>query len=225
MVFCCEGCVRNYPVGDGVIRLLEQTDDFYEWAYENEAGFLTRSEKPWHVGSLWLIHSGYPWMVRRHMPQGTAMVELGCAGGVNYFGHRYRMVGCDLSLSSLKKLGMYERRVEADAAMFIPLPDASVDGVVSSYFWEHIPPEVKPRILQECQRILKPGGKLVFLCDVETENPLIWKFKERDIALYKTLFINGDGHLGYQTPSENLKIYKQVGFQVLKQQGLEKTWL
>jgi SAM-dependent methyltransferase len=135
------------------------------------------------------------------------------------------MVGCDLSFSSLKKLEFYERRVQADAAACIPLPDNSVDAVVSSYFWEHIPPSVKPRILDECKRILKPGGKIVFLYDVETENPLIRRYKNANRGLYDKLFIEGDGHFGYQRPQENLAIFEKAGLAVVKHHGMEKTWL
>lgn len=222
--FVCTYCDRKYQISDGVVCTLDKPDEFYEGAYENQTRFLPRSEKPWYIWPLWLINSGYPWMVRKYVPAGATVVELGCAGGVRYFGKRYRMIGCDLSLSSLKKLDFYERRVQADAAACIALPAHSVDAVVSSYFWEHIPPAIKPEILKECQRILKPGGKLVFLYDVETENPLIRKFKKRDIQLYKKLFIDGDGHLGYQTPDANLKLYGPAGFKIIKQHGLEKTW-
>ena len=221
----CAECERHYPIQDGVVCTLDRLDDFYEGAYENQTHFLPRSEKPWHAWPLWLINSGYPWTVRRFIPPGATVVELGCAGGVRYFGQRYRMVGCDLSLSSLKKLEFYEIRVQADAAVCIPLPDNSVDAVVSSYFWEHIPPSLKPHILKECRRILRPGGKIVFLYDVETENPLIRRYKRTNWLLYNKLFIEGDGHLGYQRPAENLAIFEEAGFQVVKHQGMEKTWL
>jgi SAM-dependent methyltransferase len=220
----CAGCGRRYPIQDGVACTLDRPDAFYEGAYENQTRFLPRSEKPWHAWPLWLINSGYPWTVRRFVPPGATVVELGCAGGVRYFGQRYRMVGCDLSVSSLKKLEFYERRVQGDAAVCIPLPDHSVDAVVSSYFWEHIPPALKPNILKECQRILRPGGKLVFLYDVETENPLIRRYKHRNRRLYEKLFIEGDGHLGYQRPDENLAILEKAGFKLIEHRGMEKTW-
>lgn len=223
--FSCAECGRQYPVRDEVVCTLDRPDDFYEGAYENQVHFLPRSEKPWHAWPLWLINSGYLWAVRRVVPPGATVVELGCAGGVRYFGRRYRMVGCDLSYSSLRKLTFYERKVQADAAACIPLPDKSVDAVVSSYFWEHIPPSAKPSILRECQRILRPSGKIVFLYDVETENPLIRRYKRNNRPLYDKLFIEGDGHLGYQGPRENAGIFKAAGFRVLEHRGMEKTWL
>lgn len=223
--FLCKECGREYPVQNGVVRTLDCADNFYEGAYENQVRFQPRSEKPWHTWPLWLINSGYLWAVRRFVPPGASVVELGCAGGVRYFGQRYHMVGCDLSFSSLRKLEFYELRVQSDAAVCIPLPDGSVDAVVCSYFWEHIPPTVKPNILAECQRILRPGGKLVFLYDVETENPLIRRYKKCNGALYEKLFIEGDGHLGYQRPAENLAMFEDAGFRVVEHQGMEKTWL
>lgn len=221
----CAECGRHFPVQDGVICTLDHLDDFYEGAFENQTRFLPRSEKPWHVWPLWLINGGYPWTVRHFVPAGSTVVELGCAGGVRYFGRRYHMVGCDLSFRSLKKLELYERRIQANAAVCIPLPDNSVDAVVSSYFWEHIPPSLKPHILQECRRVLKPGGKIVFLYDVETKNPIISRYKRKNMTLYKKLFIEGDGHYGYQSPAENSAIFEEAGFRIIKHQGMEKTWL
>lgn len=222
-LYQCPACFRDYPVEDGVLRLIDKNDKFYEGAYENQVKFLPKSERIWDIWPLWLINSGYPWTVRRFVPRGATVVELGCAGGVKYFGRRYHMVGCDLSLSSLKLLDMYEQKVQSDAAACIPLPDNSADAVVSSYFWEHIPPHVKPDMLSECQRILKPGGKIIFLYDVETENPLIKYYKDRNKTLYEKLFIEGDGHFGYQHPTENIAMFEASGFQVLEHKGLEKT--
>ena len=223
--FSCAMCGRQYPVQRGVVCTLDRPDDFYEGAYHNRTLFLPRSESFRHIWPLWLINSGYPWAVRRFVPQGATVVELGCAGGVKYFGQRYRMVGCDLSVSSLEQVEHYERRIQADAAVCIPLPDNSVDAVVSSFFWEHIPPDVKPHILSELNRILRPGGKLIFLYDVETTNPLIHHYKAKEPAVYQRLFIEGDGHFGYQRPAENIATFKSAGFQILEHNGMEKTWL
>lgn len=222
----CTACGRNYSKDSGIIRFLERDDEFYEGAYDNQVLFLPRSEHPWHIWPLWLITNGYPWTVRRFVTEGSLVVELGCAGGVRYFGTRYRMIGCDLSFSSLRKLdSVYEARLQADAAACLPLPNNSVDAVVSSYFWEHIPPDVKPHILKEVNRILRPDGKLIFLYDVETQNPLISHYRNKDQALYKSLFIEGDGHLGYQTPEENVAIFVSSGFRIIEHHGMEKTWL
>lgn len=209
----------------GGIAMLPENDRFYEGAYANKTSFMPRSERLWHVLPLWLINSGYVWTVRRYVSADSTVVELGCAGGVSYFGSRYRMIGCDLSFSSLEASDSYAARIQSDATECIPLADGSVDAIVSSYFWEHITPLDKPKILGDCRRILKPGGKLVFLYDVETENPLIRRFREKEPLLYKSLFVDGDSHLGYQTTVENISIFQKAGFRVLEHKGMEKTWI
>lgn len=220
----CEVCGRSYLVKNGVVQFLEMPDGFYEGAYENQVRFEPRTEKIWHLWPLWFINSGYVWSVRKCIPQGATVIELGCAGGVAYFGKRYRMIGCDLSSSSLERLaGVYDVCIQADASRSIPLPDRSVDAVVSSYFWEHFTPAVKPRILAECRRILRPGGKLILLYDVETKNPLIRHFMKKDPRLYRRLFIDGDRHFGYQSQQENLCLLQEAGFRVLQHIGMEKT--
>lgn len=221
----CVECGRQFPVKDGVICTLDTLNDFYEGTYEHEMQFIPRSERPWHAWPLWLVNSGYLWNVRRYVPPGSTVIELGCAGGVRYFGRRYRMVGCDFSLQSLNKASSYERRIQADLSLRIPMAKGSVDAVVSSYFWEHISPEVKPHLLSEVRRVLRPGGVLVFLYDVETQNPLIRRYKEKAPQLYKRLFIDGDGHWGYQRPAENMKMFEGAGFRVVKHQGMEKSWI
>jgi len=134
------------------------------------------------------------------------------------------MIGLDLSHSSLTTIaGVYRIALQADATRGIPLPSASVDAVISSYFWEHIDPAVKPLILEECHRVLKPGGKLIFLYDVDTQNPLVAHMRRVDRALYSRLFLEQDGHVGYQSLDENKAIFQSVGFQVLRHFGMERT--
>ena len=46
-----------------------------------------------------------------------------------------------------------------------------------------------------------------------------------DIQLYKKLFIEKDGHLGYETPQENLERFKAAGYIIEKHFGMERTWM
>ena len=47
----------------------------------------------------------------------------------------------------------------------LPIPDASVQCVVSTLVFHHLPPSVKCSALAEAQRVLEPGGRLL-ICDV-----------------------------------------------------------
>lgn len=50
--------------------------------------------------------------------------------------------------------------VALDLARGLPLPDGSVDGVFHEHFLEHLPTRVGYAFLQECVRVLAPGGVL-----------------------------------------------------------------
>jgi ubiquinone/menaquinone biosynthesis C-methylase UbiE len=220
----CPACSLTFEEHANVVRFLDVEDPFYEGAYLNRIHFLPKSEKLVHVLPLWLINNGYVWRVRKNVPRGSTILELGCAGGIAYFAQRYTMIGLDVSMSSLRHAGeIYDKCIQADAAAMIPLADNSVDAVASSFFWEHIPPLSKRAILAELRRVLKPGGKLIFLYDVETNNPLISAMRRSSASLYREEFIDRDGHLGYETPAANLETFRGAGFNIVEQLGLERT--
>lgn len=97
-----------------------------------------------------------------------------------------------------------------------------MDAVVSACFFEHIAPGDKPRLLNEVYRILKPGGRVIFQYDVQTQNPLIASYRRKDPALYKEMFLDGDGHIGYQPLTENNAIFRRSGFRIRKSVALER---
>jgi len=221
----CPECQREFPVERSVVRCMDASDEFYEGRYLNTINFVPRNERFWWSWPLWLINSGYVWKVRQHVPAGGIVVEVGCASGIAYYASRYSVVGVDLSFSSLAQVaGLYHRVVQADLVEGIPLPDGSVDAIVSSYVWEHIPPEIKPRALEECARILRPGGKLVFLYDVESDNPVYRRMKTRDPALYQEVLIDREGHLGWESADDNSGHFRAAGFHEIETRGKEKLF-
>lgn len=215
---------KKYVARNGVFSFLDKPDDFYEGSYLNNIKFIPRSKSWFHQWPLWLISNGYLWEVRKQFEPGSTLLELGCASGVDYFGNRYQMIGLDLSFASLAGLHNYACALQADATR-LPLADQSVDGIISSYFWEHIPPAIKDEMLIEFKRVLKPGGKLVFLYDVETENAFIKLLKKDNPQKYQELFLDKDGHLGYETPMQNRERFIEHGFEVKKHFGMERTCL
>ena len=219
----CPRCESRYPVEKGVVRFLRDTDSFYEGRYLNTIRFIPRRENPFYAWPLWQIASGYIWAARAHVPAGATVVEVGCASGVAYFAHRYRVIGVDLSFASLARIAdLYDTCLQADSTRALPLPDQSVDGIFSSFVWEHIAPDLKPKALAEFARVLRPGGKLVFLYDVECESPLFRYMKRRDRDLYREVLIDREGHAGWQTPDENRSLFEENGFRILEHRGKEK---
>jgi len=147
-----------------------------------------------------------------------------CGSGVSYFAKRYQLVGLDLSYSSLRQVaGINAGCLQADATKSIPLPDGSVNAIISSYFWEHIAPELKPKVLAECRRVLAPQGSLVFLYDLDSKNPLYRYLIRSDPELFHKTLVEKEGHFGWQTAEENRAIFESNGFRVLSNQGREKT--
>ncbi len=223
--FACARCGERFPVEHGVARFLPEADAFYEGRYLNTPRFVPRRDAGPLAWPLWLMNSGYVWAVRRRIPARARVLEIGCAAGLVYFAGRYRMIGLDLSFASLARVApLYEACLQADARA-IPLPDASLDGVISSFVWEHFPPAVKPPVLAECARVLRPGGALVFLYDVENENPLYRRMKRRDPALYREILIDREGHAGWQTPAENRALFDEAGFEIRDDRGQEKLFV
>ena len=218
--------LENCRIRQGVYSFVEQDCDFYEGHYKNRTKYLPKLDRWPYTLPLWLINSGYLWTVRRHVPEGSRVLELGCASGVAYFGQRYRMMGLDLSLSSLEGVVQdYERCIQASVMEGLPFNDGVLDAVVSSFFWEHLDEAGKRQLGSELRRVLKPGGKVIFLYDIETNNPMIRHFKAQDEILYRRQFLEGDGHIGYHSSAKNEDIFLDAGFVILNRRGFEKTLL
>jgi SAM-dependent methyltransferase len=219
----CRRCGQSFPLEQGVVRFLPGADAFYEGRYLNTIRFVPRSERaPWSW-PLWLIASGYVWAVRRHVRAGSFVLELGSGSGIAYLSRRYRAVGVDLSLASLARVApLYAACLQADVTRSIPLPDGSLDAAISSFVWEHLRPEDKPRVLAELRRVLRPDGRLVFLYDVENRHPLYRRMQRRDPARYREVLIDREGHLGWETQEENARRFEEAGFELVEHRGMEK---
>jgi SAM-dependent methyltransferase len=221
----CGACERRYPVESGVVRFLPRDDVFYEDRYlgDDTVRWVPRRDRwPWSL-PLWLMAAGYYWTVRRHAPAGSTLIEIGCGNGSRYFAQRYRAIGLDLSRRTLARVAdLYATCLQADFTRGIPLPDASVDAVVSKFVWEHILPEDKPGVLAELRRVLRPGGKLVFLYDVDGRHPLYRRLQAADPARFREVVIEREGHQGWQNAADNAAAFEAAGLRVVEHRGKEK---
>jgi arsenite methyltransferase len=106
-----------------------------------------------------------------HLRMGEVVVDLGSGGGLDVFlsskqvGPQGRAIGIDMTAAMIERArenaatGGYTN-VEFYQATIdqIPLPDASVDCVISNCVLNLAPD--KPAVFREIARILKPGGRL-----------------------------------------------------------------
>jgi len=221
----CSHCDSKYKKEDNLISFIESKDSFYEGAYMNTVNFLPGKNHLLNSIFLWTINSGFLRQVEKYFKEDDVLLELGCAGGVSFFGSKYKMIGCDISFSSLKHTKtIYDFCIHANPLDFLPLPDASIEGVISSYFWEHLDKKQKKRCLKEINRVLKPKGKIIFLFDVETYNPFIRYFVKKSPELYKKYFLDIDGHIGYEDLNSNVVNLEECGYQINKIIGFQKTF-
>lgn len=117
---------------------------------------------------------------------GEKILELGFGTGhclvalANAVGPAGRVIGLDISdgmlaiaSERLQRSGLNDR-VElhlGDAARLDFLASASLDGVFMSFTLELFDNPEIPRVLQECHRVLKPGGRLAVVSLTKTNPP------------------------------------------------------
>lgn len=156
------------------------------------------------------------------------MVELGC--GTAYFSawlaaRGARPVGVDVTpaqLDTARRLqvetGISFPLIEANAEN-VPLPDASFDLALSEYgasIW------CDPyRWIPEGWRLLRPGGRLVFLCNsplvmlcaVDEEEATVERLLRPQRGMHRMAWSDGgiDFHLGH---GDMFRILRETGFEV-----------
>lgn len=93
-------------------------------------------------------------LIRRLVPRGVrSILDVGCGNGLvtnQLLDLCPRVVGCDRAQEPLSQLKC--EAVHAEAAD-LPFDDASYDLVISAEMVEHIPTEVRPKVLAEMARV------------------------------------------------------------------------
>lgn len=102
----------------------------------------------------------------RALPDGAVVLDLG--GGANFFyAHaiepvgRIKVIAVDISAEELELNKDVDDTYVADVSKEIPLPDASVDLILSKALLEHV--DGVPAAIGEMGRVLRPGGTALHL--------------------------------------------------------------
>ncbi|AGL19338.1 type 11 methyltransferase [Actinoplanes sp. N902-109] len=123
-----------------------------------------------------------PLLDRAALHPGQRVLEIGCGTGTLLTACARRhpgieAVGIDPDAAALRRA----RRKAARAGLSIryeqayagdlPLPDASVDRVLSALMLHHLAEDERARALREVRRVLRPGGQLHLLDVTAPANP------------------------------------------------------
>jgi sarcosine/dimethylglycine N-methyltransferase len=162
---------------------------------------------------------------RARIGMGTRVADFcaGLGGPARYLAHRYGadVTGIELTPARVKGAQELTRRVslqdrvrvvEANV-MQVPLPDASIDVVVSQEALLHVPD--KRRALAEAFRILKPGGRIAFT-DWVAHRPLS--------AADKELMWRGMAVTELYTLPAYAELVRNAGFAVTSVDDLTGGW-
>lgn len=119
---------------------------------------------------------------------GEVVLDLGCGGGMDVFlaarqvGPSGRVIGIDMTAEMLEraragqqKLGLTNVEFRQSTIDRLPLPDNSVDCVISNCVINLAPDKLA--VFREILRVLKPGGR-VALSDIALKQPLPDKVKQ-----------------------------------------------
>jgi demethylmenaquinone methyltransferase/2-methoxy-6-polyprenyl-1,4-benzoquinol methylase len=148
-----------------VFETKEQTRAFYNKISHVYDLLSERSEAPMRKAGMELLKA----------KPGESILEIGFGTGhslvslAKAVGPKGRVLGLDLSdkmtkiaKENLAKAGLIERaRIRCGDAAQLPYPAGSVDGVFMSFTLELFDTPEIPKVLDECKRVLRPGGRMV----------------------------------------------------------------
>jgi SAM-dependent methyltransferase len=124
----------------------------YRLRFEEMAGYRNRV---WKV-----LTRGF---FQAYVPQDGTVLDLGCGWGefVNNIEARVKY-GMDLNPESARRLSADVVFLKQDCSATWPLPDAALDVIFTSNFFEHLPTKDSLReTVHEARRCLRPGGTLI----------------------------------------------------------------
>ena len=155
---------------------------------------------------------------------GETVVDIGCGTGTltiaarRHVGASGRVVGIDASPEMIARAARKAARA-GDAVEFrvaaveaLPMPSASVDVVLSTLMFHHLPRPAREACVREIRRVLKPGGRVLIVDfgapDAERKGLLARLHRHGhvdprgvvDVVSQAGLVVTGSGAVGTKNP-------------------------
>lgn len=160
-----------------------------------------------------------PRLVERALGAGASprILDLGCGTGemalaIARVRPGVKLIGVDGDAEVLKRADAKARAVGVELELHealadrVPLPDASVDCVVSTLMFHHLGPSAKRAALEEARRVLRPDGRLL-VCDIgRAGDPLM------RAAFFAVQLLDGFSNTRAHARGELPEIISRAGF-------------
>ncbi|MEY4939630.1 MAG: hypothetical protein RIQ93_1365 [Verrucomicrobiota bacterium] len=158
-----------------------------------------RQERVAYREQLWatLVDNFFQAMI----PAGAAVLDLGCGYGefINRVRARERYA-MDLNPKATDHLAPGVKFLFQDCSARWDLPDASLDVVFTSNFFEHLPDKLALKLtLLEAWRCLKPGGRLIAVGpNIKYVQGAYWDFWDHFLCLTEASLAEALANNGYR---------------------------
>ena len=146
------------------------------------------------------------------------VLDLGCGDGsfvLLTFGRGKIDVGLDKDKNEVEKArkkGVYKKVVVADAQE-LPFPNQKFKTIIANSVLEHV--KDPDKALDECFRVLSPGGRLIFTVPGEPDRKY-WFWPKIFGGLYIKVTDRLMGHFAFYDKDAWLKKLKRAGFSEIK---------
>ena len=159
-----------------------------------------------------------------HLGDGETVLDLGSGAGFDCFlaskevGPTGRVIGVDMTPDMVERARRAAQAGGYDNVEFrlgeieaLPLPDQSVDAVISNCVLNLSP--ARDRVFTEVMRVLKPGGRIM-ISDLISAHPTPQFLLESPEALVGCLPVQEDEYLGQMRTAglDNVKVVEEKGY-------------
>ena len=217
----CAVCGMSYSVDEGVVNF-SAADAFYEQHGFTRAGRDFSDTMLGRCGA-YFARGHFLHEITRHVPAGSAMIEIGCGGGSRYLARLYDMLGVDVSSHSARCARQTYGAAIQSRVEQLPLSDGCADALVSSYVLEHLDAQQVVPSLREMARVLRPGGVMLHCFDLHSDSPF-YRWARRK-PWYQRQFIEARGHAGLRTLDTWLRHMTEAGLSIEGVRPFCKGWL